>query len=211
MMSIEELPYTPEFLLELGFPAERARGRVFQYRRTKLMLIAQWEGHGPDTCETLYLFESGFKFPIRLRQKARSNGKIFTTYEIRSQKPLRPHEVARLKMKGGGLLAAYSDANQFTDFDVAVTDETKPIKPRPIARLKKLLKIFEYTVGKAFYRSPAMEAFIPGYFTVEEAKVFAEHIQKTDGKGIPLVSLLVFELAFEKYKSRAGKSAGADI
>lgn len=210
-MTVEELQYTPELLHRLGLSAEGKRGQVFQRRRTKLMLVAQWESHGPETYETLHIFEAEVRFPIRLQQKIKANGKIFTTYVIQSQIPLRRHEIVRLKTRGGELLAAYTGANQHRDFGVTVIDETRPIKPRSIARLKKLLKIFESTVGKSFYRSPVMEAFVPGYFSSEEAKIFDEHIHKTSGKGIPLASLLIFELGFEKYKSRTGKCASDNV
>ena len=209
-MTVEKLQYTPELLHKLGLSAEGKGGQVFQHSRTKLMLVAQWEGHGPDTYETLHIFESEVRFPIRLKQKIKANGKIFTTYVIQSQIPLRRHDVVRLKTKGGELLAAYTGANEHRDFGVTVIDETKPVKPRSIARLKKLLKTFESTVGKSFYRAPIMEAFVPGFFSGEEAKKFDEHIQKTGGKGIPLVSLLIFELGLEKYKYRTGKRASDD-
>ena len=208
--AVEELKYSPELLHRLGLSAEGKGGQVFQHHRTKLILVVQWKGSGQDTYDTLSIYGSGVEYPIRLKQKSKTNGKIFTTYVIQSKVPLRPHEVVRLEIKGGELLAAYTRANQNRDFGVTVEDETKPIKPRSIAKLKKLLKIFESTVEKSFYSSPVMELFVPALFTRDEAKIFDEHIQKTGGKGISLVSLLFFKLGLEKYRYRIGKSAGDD-
>lgn len=206
-MPFEKIPFTLELLGSLVLQSTGKGGLAYINRRAGLIFICRYCGDNGDFYEELSLFDSGEKFSIQPRQKKTKSGKVFTTFVIESSIALSKQKNARLRKYGRDCLALYVEEIGGSGFDVEILDWTKATKPRSIATLKKLLQIFADTNDKMAYRSAAMNLFIPLCFRIEEAKLFDSYIHATKGKRIPLISLLIFELAYEKYKSRTSTSA----
>ncbi len=211
-MEVEEVPLTSLLLSELGASATNTCGRAtcgcaFYIRRSKIWLLVTREGAYQDTWVEYALYRNGVKYRIDARHRKKGKNQSFPVFVIHSPISLKRHDIVRLREKGKKLLAACTKTVPDREFELSVVDDTKPVKPKSIARLKKVLSYFESITDKSMIRSQFIENFIPIVFSAEEAEKFSAHLDRTVGREVSLVSILIFELAYEKYKFKQGSNA----
>jgi hypothetical protein len=195
------VPSSLESLSELGLPSLYKDSSILFNKHARAILVRREYLEGREFYTEISLIVAGQKYSIERIEICRYRKAPIIYFRVTSKHSLSSHKTSQIKKHAKNALAILYKGQRENSFNIVLVDETKPIRPRSVAKLVSVLNEFSKSLDKVQYYSGLLDFLIPAFMSEEEASLLYKHIRKSGGRGVSKIATLVFELAYEKHHS----------